>query len=213
MHLHVRHLLETFCQKTTSLKVHIHLYCQKATDQPSVLEPRLKESGFDRIDVSNIADEKYKSLEPLLSTFGRLLKSPASNPDATLINIFMDEANLPEEATSFDINALSTSMQKVARFLPHRFSQPDPSDPATLRPLFSTDPVRRSDDVWNLIQEMINIPAYVENRGVKPKKENTVVEPWPTRLQKKDGDPGAQEELDRFGAARKYRFVEWVRNQ
>ena len=194
----------------------MQIYCLNATDLPSVLEPRLKERGFDRIDVSNIADEKYKSLVPLLSTFGPLLKSPASNPHATLITLFTTGANLPEEATDLDINDLRTNMQETARILPHRFSQPDPSDPATLRPLLSTDPVRRSHDIWDLIQEIINIPDFIESWGMKPKKENTVVEPWPTRLHKEDGEPGSQEELDRLkasGDVRKHRFVEWVRNE
>ena len=121
----------------------MHLYYQNATDLPSLLEPRLKESGFDRIDVSNSTDMKFAGLGPLLSTFGPLLKNPASNPDATLITLFMTEANLPEAATRFEMNTKGMNILEVARFLPHRFSQPDPSDPVTLQPLLSKDPVRR----------------------------------------------------------------------
>lgn len=63
---------------------------------------------------------------------------------------------------------------------------------------------------------MINHPDYVEKIGMKPKMENTVVEPWPKRLHTKDGEPGAQEELDRLkdsGYVGKHRFAEWVRNE
>ena len=192
------------------------LYCRDATDLPSLLEPRLKESGFDRIDISNIAYEDYKSLETSILEFGPLLKSPASNPHATLITLFMTGANLPEEAAGFEMNTKWTNLLEMKRFLPHRFSQSDPKEPATMRPLVSKDPVRRYYELWALLREMINHPDYIEKIGLKPKMENTVVEPWPTRLHKEDGEPGSQEELDRLlesGSVKKHRFVEWVRNE
>ena len=194
----------------------MHLYCREATDLPSLLEPRLKASGFDRIDISNIAYEDYKSLETSISKFGPLLKSPASNPHATLITLFTTGANLPEEAADYEMNTKWTNLREMARFLPHRFCQPDPKDSRTMRPLVSTDPVRSCYELWDLLREMINHPDYVEKMGLKPKTENTVVEPWPTGPQKKDGQPGAQEELDQLkksGAVGKHRFIEWVRNE
>ena len=66
------------------------------------------------------------------------------------------------------------------------------------------------------MQEMIIIPAFVKDIGMKPKKENTVVYPWPTRLHKKRGEPSAQEKFARLkdsGSVGKHRFVEWVRNE
>ncbi|KAM0803000.1 hypothetical protein BDR22DRAFT_819219 [Usnea florida] len=100
--------------------------------------------------------------------------------------------------------------------LTRRFSQQDPSDPVSLRPLLSKDPVRRSEDIWDLIQRMINIAAFFENTGMKPKKVNIEVEPWPTRLHKKHGEPSAQEEFDRLkdcGSVGKHRFVQCVKKR
>ena len=194
----------------------MHLYCRDATDLPSLLEPRLKEHGFDRIDVSNIAYEDYEKLETSISNFGPLLKSPASNPHATLITLFMTGANLLEEAADFEMNTKGKNLLEMARFLPHRFTQPDLKDFGSLRPLVSTDSVRRSYELWDLLREMINHPDYVEKIGMKPKTKNTVVESWPTGPHKKDGEPGAKEELDNLkksGAVGKHRFVEWVRNE
>ena len=217
MHLHIRHLLETFCQKTALLKVHMHLYCLNATELPSVLEPRLKESAFDRIEVSNIADENYIGLDKSLSKFGPLLKSPTSNPHATLITLFMNAAHLAEQASGLDINMRRTNMLKVSQFLPYRLSQqPDPKDPAALRSLAAMDLVRDYDELWDQYKGMIDFPTIVKKTRMKPKLKNTVIEPWPARLYKKHGEPGAQEAFDRLmesGSVGNERYVEWVRSE
>lgn len=217
MHLHVRHLLETFCRKTALLKVHMHLYCLDATKLPLVLEPRLKQSGFDRIEVANIADEDYIGLDASLSTFGPLLKSPMSNPHATLITLIMNTVNQAARDLVLDVDIQNTYIPKVTQFLGYRPSQKaDLNDPETLRFLTAIDLVRDYKKIWDQYEQREDFPTMVKKKSMKAKLKNTVVEPWPMRLYKEPREPGAQEAFNRLmesGSMGSEHYIEWVRSE
>ena len=215
MHLHVRHLLETFCRKTALLKVHMHLYCVDATELPSVLEARLKQSAFDRIEVANIADENYIGLDASLSIFGPLLKSPTSNPHATLITLFMNTVHQAAQDIVRDIDIIGTYIPMVTQFLGFRPSQePDLNDPAVLRSLTAIDLVRDYKKIWDQYEQRSKFRTTVKKTRMRAKLKNTVVEPWPMRLYKKPGEPGAQEAFNRLmesGSMGHEHYIEWLR--
>lgn len=199
------------------MKVHIHVYCVNATELPSLLDNHSKESAFDRIEISNIADANYIGLEKSLSTFAPLLKNRKQNPHATLITLFMNAAEQAAQARGYDIEAMITGTQKVSQFLPYK--QPvnqSPYDPAVLRASAAKDIFRDYDKLWNQYKRMLDFPAIAKKTGMRPKVKNTVVEPWPMRLYKKHGESGAQEAFDRLmgsGYVGNERYVEWVRSE
>lgn len=217
LHFHIRDLLEKYCQKTTLMKVHMHVYSVNATELPSVVDQRLKDSGFDRIEISNVADTFYIGLEKSLSTFGPMLKTPKQNSHATLITLFMNAAQQAQQARGYDIEAVMTGMQKVSQFLPYKITATqNQHDPAALRFMAAKDLVRDYDKLWDQYMRMLDFPAIVKKTGMKPKMKNTVIEAWPMRLYKRHGEPGAQDAFDKLmesGSDGNERYVEWVRSE
>ncbi|KAF6236092.1 hypothetical protein HO173_005720 [Letharia columbiana] len=217
LHFHIRDLLENFCQKTTLMKIHMDMYCVNATELPSLLDDRLKESAFDRIEISNIADANYIGLEKSLSTFGPLLKNRKQSSHATLITLFMNAAEQAAQARGYDIEAMMTGMQKISQFLPSKLpANQNPYNPAALRASAAKDLVRDYDKLWAQYKRMLDFPTIVKKTGMKPKVKNTVVEAWPMRLYKRYGEPGAQEDFDNLmesGSSGNERYVEWMRSE
>ena len=194
----------------------MHLYCLDATELPSVLEIRLQQSAFDRIEVSNIADDDYIGLEASLSTFGPLLKSPTSNPHATLITLFMNTVQTAARDLVSKIDIRETYVPKVTKFLRYRPSPKSDNDPKTVRWLTAIDLVRDYKKIWAQHEQKEDFPTIVKKTSMKAKLKNTVVEPWPMRLYKDPGEPGAQEAFDRLtasGSMGAEHYIEWVRSE
>ncbi|KAI9714053.1 MAG: hypothetical protein M1812_006500 [Candelaria pacifica] len=217
LHFYIRNLLEKFCWKATLLTVHMHVYSVNAINLPSFLDDCLKDSAFDRIEISNIADANYIGLEKSLSTFGPLLKTPKQNSHAILITLFMNAVEQAKRARGYDIEAMMTGMQKVSQFLPYPLPTSQNScDPAALRASAARDIVQDYDKLWDQYMRMLDFPAIVKKMGMKPKVDNTVIKAWPMRLYKNHGEPGAQEAFDKVmesGSSGNERYVEWVRSE
>ena len=76
--------------------------------------------GFDRIEVSNVADTSYLGPEIVLSTFGPMLKTTKDNPHATLITRFMNATRSAEQDLGdlYRRKAAKKGIKKTRKLLP-----------------------------------------------------------------------------------------------
>ncbi|KAL8811818.1 MAG: hypothetical protein Q9200_001490 [Gallowayella weberi] len=90
LYFHVRSTIERFCDRLQDSvsTTRVICYCVDATFLPKLLPNETCRAGFDRIEVSNIADEAYLGLRKTLATFAPLLKKKSKNPHAALLTLF-----------------------------------------------------------------------------------------------------------------------------
>lgn len=186
------------------------------------LTPTLCKHGFDRIEVSNIADEGYLGLSTTLRTFAPLLKDRTLNPHATLITLFLNACELSDRAMGNDLSpaVLHTRMNRVKAYLnvvPWQFpaARADRETSAeVMRFMAAKDLVRDYDVIFEFYMRTMEFEARARDAGVQMRKKNRVVEMWPMRVSKSPGENGAREEFERVLASRSRgaeRYVEWVR--
>ncbi|KAL8852427.1 MAG: hypothetical protein Q9221_002657 [Calogaya cf. arnoldii] len=112
LYFHIRSIIEQFCHRLQNpvSKIKVMLYCVDATSLPGYLGTETRATGFDRIEVSNIADEAYLGLFRTLATFAPLLKNHKVNPRATLITLFLNACEIAdrEMGNSLDREVLSS---------------------------------------------------------------------------------------------------------
>ena len=217
LYFYVRDKLETFCRRIASAKKYrFHLYCVNAADLPFHLNGNLEKLKFDRVEVANIADMHDLGLEKTLQSCGSLLKTPAVNPHATLIALFMNAVRYAEEDLGEDYvrKSLESTVEKCMRFLPALPSVPKKTDAATMRIAEAKDIFRDLDHLFERYMKILNFDIVGREAGLRMKTANTVIDAWPLRLRKGYGEPGTQEAFDRLiesGSAGNERYVEWVR--
>lgn len=196
----------------------MQLYSVNAIKLPSLLDKSLTTSLFDRIEVSNIADHFYIGLPTTLSTLGPLLKS---SPHATLITLFMNAVEITSRSLGLDVDrqANESTVLEALKFTglpsPQSLGQRrTPHDPAFSRLMAAKDLFRDYDALFTTYMRMENFEQVGREAGLAMKGENTIIPPWPLRLKKAYGEPGAQEEFDAMmegGTEGGERYVEWVR--
>ncbi|KAL8672315.1 MAG: hypothetical protein Q9224_007585, partial [Gallowayella concinna] len=98
LYFHVRSTIECFCNRLQNpvSKTKTILYCVDAGFLPKLLSTEICTTGFDRIEVSNIADEAYLGLRKTLATFVPLLKKQSINPHATLLTLFLNACEIAD---------------------------------------------------------------------------------------------------------------------
>jgi len=206
LYFQIKEELRNFYNKLRTLSVDIIVLSLNATALRmfrSLLPP------FDRVDVSNIADEGYIGLNCTLKCMEPLLNE--CNEHATLITQFLNA--VPAVAfRSRNNHAYATRMvrtEATLEFLPvvkstltaevERFS--------LARNLFLD-----MDLYFHRYLNMVSRPATCIRSGMYMKQGNTIVEKWPYRLQKEFGEPGAREEFENLlasGLSGTERYVEW----
>ncbi|KAI4280686.1 MAG: hypothetical protein L6R38_004262 [Xanthoria sp. 2 TBL-2021] len=219
LYFHIRSIIERFCNRLQNpvSKVKLMLYCVDAASLPGCCSTETRASGFDRIEVSNIADEAYLGLFKTLGTFTPLLKHHSVNPQATLITLFLNACEIADRqmGNRSDSKVQSSQLKQVMKYLP--FSprhMGTTNSPEMMKIMAANDLVRDYDRIFAFYMDVVMFKASSKQTGVKMRQRNAVVEPWPMRLKKKPGEEGADEEFQSLLASSSSgaeRYVEWVR--
>ncbi|CAG8525520.1 4280_t:CDS:1 [Dentiscutata heterogama] len=101
LYFYLRNQLELFVDRLQNLNIKFDLYDEDALN----LSQKIKKERFDRIYVSNICDEVYCGIEPVLTKLYPLLNN--NNPNTTLIALFMNWLpSIPSSAIKESINTI-----------------------------------------------------------------------------------------------------------
>ncbi|KAL8772813.1 MAG: hypothetical protein Q9209_002158 [Squamulea sp. 1 TL-2023] len=221
LYFHVRSTIEQFCDRLQNpvSKNKLMLYCVDAANLPCLLPTEIRAAGFDRIEVSNIADEAYLGLSKTLVTFVPLLKERSVNPQTVLLTLFLNACEIADRVMGNDSNMILVSAQinQVARYLhPDRSKKLANDSTQSIKMMAGKDLVRDYDRIFAFYMKSVGFEIYARHTGVEMRKQNTVVEAWPMRLKKKPGQKGAKEEFQELMASScsgAERYVEWLRRE
>ncbi|KAI9783495.1 MAG: hypothetical protein M1835_003794 [Candelina submexicana] len=208
-------LFKRFCAKIDTHKVRFRLYELDAVELPALLDK--EKSGFDRIEVSNIADRCYLGPQRTLQTFAPLLKSPVLNSHAVLVTLFMNACHeMKSEAD--EIAAMRDTIQQAACFL--NVAAPQSAlrqwSPMMIQLMGAKDLFRDYDVLFRRYMEAFQFGRLGREVGLSMRvpEDHRIIDAWPLRLKKRFGEPGAKEEFDQrigSGAVGSERYVEWVK--
>ncbi|KAL8852428.1 MAG: hypothetical protein Q9221_002658 [Calogaya cf. arnoldii] len=76
--------------------------------------------------------------------------------------------------------------------------------------------VRDYDRIFGFYMDVTMFEAFSKQTGVKMRQRNAIVDAWPTRLKKKPGENGADDEFHSLMASYSSgaeRYVEWVKGK
>ena len=226
LYFHIRGTLRKLCQRLhssarTSFVVSHQdtmslpeLLCNLTTGQNASLQ-------FDRIDCSNIADAGYLGIRQTLATMGPLLKPKTENPHATIVTSFINAVNETDMNTDYveHFAAKGRGLEVLASYDPDGLlkfiASSSPYDPEKLRISQSFDFFRDNDKLFRIYMAAFQFDGAASVAGVKMKQRNTIVNEWPMRLKKRNGENGAKEEFEVLRASSHNgteRYVEWVRD-
>ncbi|ESK84858.1 hypothetical protein Moror_14952 [Moniliophthora roreri MCA 2997] len=225
---YVKDQLLEFSKRLRRFHIAITMYDQDAATLPASLPPHLRR--FDRIEVSNVMDEKYLGIDKVLQSWGPLLDR--SRDDSALIGSFASwSVDCRRGSASDDSELSSECARKLSEMKPNLFSPLDfvggPQN-ATTRHLASLSAVDLAYDNSVAFKKYLkNVGAETAARraGLRMRVENKVVPPRPgVKIGSKwsalpeilaDEDWDTKFSFTRF-APRGYdpihseRFVEWV---
>ncbi|KAI4263388.1 MAG: hypothetical protein L6R42_001467 [Xanthoria sp. 1 TBL-2021] len=219
LYFHIRSIIERFCHRLQNpvSKVKLMPYCVDAASLPGCFSTETRSSGFDRIEVSNIADEAYLGLFRTLGTFAPLLKHHSVNPQATLITLFLNACEIADRqmGNRSDSKVQSSQLKQVMKYLPFNPRHMGVTNsPEMMKVMAANDLVRDYDRIFAFYMDVVMFEACSKQTGVKMRQRNAIVEAWPMRLKKKPGEKGADEEFQGLMASSSSgaeRYVEWVR--
>lgn len=218
LHFYVRDFVERFSKRiqTSSIQTHFQLLCVNATELPALLDTSTLASRFDRIEVSNIADEAYLGIRKTLATFAPLLKKRDVNPKATLLTPFLNACEMADRMMGNDRNSRIVE-QQLKDVLAYTKASPlsilNPASAEMLKFAAAKDLVRDFDQIFGYYMDRFGFGACAQSAGVRIKAKNTIIEAWPMRLRKKPGEEGAEEDFERLLASTcigAERYVEWT---
>ncbi|KAI9715572.1 MAG: hypothetical protein M1812_005876 [Candelaria pacifica] len=211
------HLFKRFCTQIATQKLRFRLYQENAAGLPNSLKKEFK-SGFDRIEVSNIADQCYLGPQLTLRTFAPLLKDPKKNSYAVLINLFMNACHEMGDVGANEVAETRGTAQQAAKFLnvvTHQGALTQWS-PKVVQLMGAKDLFRDYDMLFHRYMETFNFERLGIEFGLSMRVpgDHRIIEAWPLRLKKRFGDPGAKEEFDQRNGSDSVgneRYVEWVK--
>ena len=223
LYFHIRTVVKDFCSRIqhSPSKIHFILYSLDAATLPSTFSVQVQTMGFDRIEVSNIADEGFLGLLRTLQTFGPLLKRPNHNPNASLITLFLNACEIADREMGNDANKaiLEQQLKQAVSYFhldPLQVLGMRNDSVMTMRIMMARSLLRDYDRIFEFYTDQLDFSKLADSAGVKMRKRNKVVEAWPMRLQKKYGEDGADEEFGALMASSHTgaeRYVEWVRKE
>ncbi|KAK5687370.1 hypothetical protein LTS10_001508 [Elasticomyces elasticus] len=155
------------------------------------------QNKFARIETSNIADDGYLGATQTLLYVTSLLKSPAENPHATVLLLFMNavEDTISEEE---QLKIMPAEVKRVLKFMPLDMQD----SAATAR--YGKENVLRSYAAINVRDGTKYFEQYTRARNftktaevlkMSPKIQHTIVEKWPLKLKLLPHQQGAKEEF------------------
>ncbi|KAL9075400.1 MAG: hypothetical protein Q9157_004045 [Trypethelium eluteriae] len=176
---------------------------------------------FDRIDCSNVADEEFLGIKKTLATVGPLLKPKSENPHATILTPFLNAIDNADSSSgnTGKRDAFRQHYRTLMSLNPwalQEFHSGEPSlrNPAFVRIAGDTKLLRDHEKFFNMHMIKQDFSAAAFHAGVKMKQHHTIIEAWPMRLKKEQGETGAKEEFELLRASGHVgceRYVEWVK--
>lgn len=170
LYFHIRSIIERFCHRLQNpvSKVKLMLYCVDAASLPGCFSTETRASGFDRIEVSNIADEAYLGLFRTLGTFAPLLKHHSVNPQATLITLFLNACEIADRqmGNRSDSKVQSSQLKQVMKYLP--FKPPHmvaTNSPEMMKVMAANDLVRDYDRIFAFYMDVVMFEACSKQTG------------------------------------------------
>jgi hypothetical protein len=169
--------------------------------------------AFDRIDVSNIVDRCYIGLHSTLGLLGRLLKTRAENPHASLIALFMNYHEEQESSMPHDGQAVKREIDEVMRFI----SASPPrgrSDPQLVKVMDWRGYFQDFDKTWESYKQACSFNYAARSTGMKARTTAKIIANRPYAIDKTGGKEKmlAQFRVYDIGGLRGHeRYVEWER--
>lgn len=170
LYFYIRSIIERFCDQVQDSisKTKFILYCVDAATLPRFLP---KATSFDRIEVSNIADEAYLGLPRTLATFAPLLKRRSINPHAALLTLFLNACEIADRMMGNDMNevVMSARMKEVLRYMP--LTSMDSTE--TMKSMAAIGLVRDYDQIFAWYMKMVGFEACSKNAGTRSQASKT----------------------------------------
>ncbi|KAL8792020.1 MAG: hypothetical protein Q9195_005361 [Heterodermia aff. obscurata] len=216
LYFYVREFIQEFCRRIQHplSRTHFTLFCLDAAHLPKYL----KRPVFDRLEVSNIADDYYLNVHRTLAIFAPLLKSPSVNPHAALITLFLNACEMVDYVSVPNIDRANIAMIMRYAHLTHSdmIKAVNPATPEAFKFYATHQLLRDYDRLFADYEARVKISEAARNAGLRMRVLNRVIEAWPMRLKKRPGDQGAEEEfkaLMESGCTGAERYVEWIRRE
>ncbi|KAI9875688.1 MAG: hypothetical protein M1830_008116 [Pleopsidium flavum] len=208
---YLQDVLSQFCRQIGRLRLSIQLFQVDALELPDILNQSVMGQGsFDRIELSNIADRGYLGPEPALATFGPLLKRHTQNPNATLVALFLNAVH--EVFTPLDsLGSAISDMDRMRPYLPatrDMVQHGNEYNADFLRFMAARGMFRDFDELFKRYMRECRFHEVSKAAGLEMKSQNTIVRPWPMRLEKN----ATQREFDFLhasGHSGSERYAEW----
>ncbi|KAI9810023.1 MAG: hypothetical protein M1827_006721 [Pycnora praestabilis] len=206
--------LKGFCERLSNIDITFQLLQYDASDLPHYLKtlPE-KQRFFDRIEVSNIVDRGYLGLERTLTTLAPWLKPADVNPHATLLTLFLNAVAECEEPSE-TIQIAKDRSSVVHKFLPPHPSMLSRHSPAFIKYMVAIEFFKNFGAIFQRYMDEIDFNSCGNVAGMEPREKQTIVEPWPLRLDPKVDNSEAQlkfEFLMASGHTGCERYIEWIR--
>ncbi|TLD18871.1 extracellular exo-polygalacturonase [Venturia nashicola] len=211
LYFYVKDVLTSFRRRIQTMKISFNLYQEDAKSLTDYLSP----GTFSRIEVSNICDRTYLGLAATISYFSPLLETPAVNPHATLITLFMNA--LEEEFMNSGDERNKDVMTKELKLICEYAGKPSKitaNDPSFLQLSFSKSLVRDKEKYLEKYMDASQAALVMQMTGSRLRSPNKIVKKWPAALKLGPKQAGAKEEFNAAMASKLSGmecYLEWQR--
>ncbi|KAF2797239.1 hypothetical protein K505DRAFT_358599 [Melanomma pulvis-pyrius CBS 109.77] len=187
----LRNLLLGFCNRVQSCKVAFRLFAIDGRKLPSYFKTEQGPILFDRIEVSNICDRGYVGPATVLQSFGPLLKPKSQNPKATLLMLFINAVREVERCKKRASNEeqLRQAMEymDMGKLVANEVLEGGAANMNMLKPeivrIASTIGMFGDfDGFFTKFLSEVSMPTLARASGVRIKKSQTIINPWPFRV-------------------------------
>ncbi|KAL6702167.1 hypothetical protein J3F84DRAFT_399618 [Trichoderma pleuroticola] len=212
---HIRTTLGAFLTRLSDSQTSFRLFCMGFSELSTILEC----GTFNRIEVSNEADNLLAGMHHTAFVMGPLLQPPRANPHATLITLFRNaiRETMTMQDRMMDMYTRRPETKLMREYISYIGGKSFHHPLLDHRPVmwtYAQANVAAYDPIFDRFMENFKFAQVEQLFGLVMKEEHTVIEKWPFRLKLRYGQPGALEELIRLTdevVFAKERYVEWRR--
>ncbi|RAH49614.1 uncharacterized protein BO95DRAFT_450149 [Aspergillus brunneoviolaceus CBS 621.78] len=209
---YLHNTLAPFVERLSSTKIVFQFHQTTAAH----LVEGLDRGSFDRIELSNLADNNHMGAYHTLSTMIPLLRPPQQNPHATLITLFTTAIS---SVTTLDEGLTSMFADPQTQELLRRYSpeteQWSVFDAASLRKASALQLFAPVDRLFDRYLRTFAVLDAASRVGARIKEPHSIVAKWPYRMRLRPDQEGALQELRlclREIRSSRERYVEWKRS-
>ncbi|KAF3070952.1 hypothetical protein GL218_00779 [Daldinia childiae] len=188
-----------FLRRVATGKIHFELFNVNATELIQRL--MFEEGSYDRIEASNISDKCWLGTRETLRHLSPLLKTPAENPHATLITVYLNAVmetvrGSDQEGKGLDIARIRKYLTNIQEISLMRNLQGAEMYRIWDARSFTLDADKALPPVRHGYMAANHFGDIEKDLHVVMKEQNTIGDAWPTALKLRPGQPGAQEEFN-----------------